>query len=148
LAKRGRPVGGGWKIEPKPGEGPLGDFAADLGKFLGTVQNRASNWMEQRKAIVEQLTKVRDTADEYLQQLSGAGTAGVAAFQRARRGRPPGAAKAPTPKVAASAKKAGGRRKGFKMSPEAKARIAAAQKARWAKFRKDQAKKGKPGTAP
>jgi hypothetical protein len=152
LAKRSRPVGGGWVTEPKPGDTPLGDFAADLGKFLGGVQSRAASWMEQRKAIVAQLTKVRDTANEYLEQLSGAGAAGAAAFQRARRGRPPGSgtAKVSKPKAARTVKKTGGRRKGFKMSPEAKARIAAAQKKRWAQYRRDQAKKGKGGitTAP
>jgi hypothetical protein len=46
----------------------LGDFAADLGRFLGSVQNRATTWLDQRKAIAEQLTQIRDTASQYLRQ--------------------------------------------------------------------------------
>jgi hypothetical protein len=141
VAKRGRPVGGGWNAEVKPGDTALGDFAADLGNLLGTVQNRASSWMEQRKAITEQLTRIRDTANDYLQQLSGAGATAVTAFQRARRGRPPKSAApkaappAASPASGGGAKK-GGRRKGFKMSASARKRIGEAQRARWAKLRR------------
>ena len=49
----------------------LGDFAADLGRFLGGVQGKAASWLQQRKDIAEQLTQIRDTANQYLQQLSG-----------------------------------------------------------------------------
>ena len=46
-------------------------FAEDLGKLLGTAQAKASSWLEQRKSIAEQLTQIRDTANDYLQRLSG-----------------------------------------------------------------------------
>lgn len=51
-----------------------------------------------------------------------------------RRGRPPVAAKAKN--IAASSAPATGKRKRRKMSAEGRARIVAAQKARWAKVRK------------
>ena len=125
---------------------PLGDFAADLGKFLGGVQSKASSWLDQRKAIADQLTQIRDTANQYLQQLSGAGANLAGAV--ARRGRPPGSGQArrgparpaASPNAAPEAvRKTGGRRKGFKMSAEARAKIAAAQKKRWARQRKESA---------
>lgn len=118
----------------------LGDFAEDLGQFLGKVQNRASSWLEQRKAIAEQLTQIRDTANRYLQQLGAEGAQLAQRFERGRRGRPPGSAarggrgrppgsaEAPAPGV------------GRTMSAAARKRISDAQKARWARQRKQQGK--------
>ena len=91
----------------------LEDFAADMGRFLGTVQNRAQTWLQQRQAIAEQLTQIRDTANEYLQRLTGGGAEMAVAVRRGRRGRP-------------------------KMSAEGRARIAEAQRKRWAKLRREQ----------
>jgi hypothetical protein len=104
------------------GDDALVDFAADLGRFLGTVQNRAAGWLEQRKTIADQLTQIRDTANEYLRQLTGTEPA-------IRRGRPAGT------KTAGTAR---GRKKRT-MSPEARERIAEAQRRRWAKHRKAKA---------
>ena len=103
------------------GDDALVDFAADLGRFLGTVQNRAKGWLEQRKTIAEQLTQIRDTANEYLRQLTGTEPA-------VRRGRPAGIKTV-----------GGGGRKKRTMSPEARERIAEAQRRRWAKHRKAKA---------
>jgi hypothetical protein len=121
-----------------PATDALGDFAADLGKFLGGVQSKAANWLEQRKAIADQLTQIRDTANQYLQQIGSEGAHLVQRFEKARRGRPPGsgAAKTATASSPAPAAKVVGRRKGSKMSPEARKRIAEAQKARWAEWHK------------
>jgi hypothetical protein len=116
----------------------LGDFAADLGKFLGTVQSRATSWLDQRKAIADQLTEIRDTANQYLEQLTGRAQNAVAAVSR-RRGRSAGAAGEPGG-GATTARAKGGRRRGFRMSEEARQRIAEAQRKRWAKRRKDQGK--------
>jgi hypothetical protein len=72
--------------------GKLGDFAEDLGRVLGTAQNKAEGWLGQRKTIAAQLTKVRETADTLLRQLS-AGAADIVAVGLAgakRRGRPSG----------------------------------------------------------
>ena len=106
------------------GDDALVDFAADLGRFLGTVQNRATGWLEQRKTIADQLTQIRDTANDYLRQLTGNDAGAI----RARRGRPAG-----QPSVA------GRGRKKRTMSAEARERIAEAQRRRWAKHRKAKA---------
>jgi hypothetical protein len=74
-------------------ESALSDFAEDLGRLLGTAQSKARNWLDQRKAISQQLTRVRQTADSLLRQLAG-GTAdmdvAVGGARGTRRGRPPG----------------------------------------------------------
>jgi hypothetical protein len=121
-------------------------FAEDLGKVLGTAQAKASSWLEQRKSIAEQLTQIRDTANDYLQRLSGEAASVAGAFKRGRRGRPPGsknnqarARKGKPGRPPGSGKKKGG------MSAEGRARIAAAQKARWAKLRREAKPKGKVG---
>lgn len=121
-------------------------FAEDLGKLLGTAQAKASSWLEQRKSIAVQLTQIRDTANDYLQRLSGEAASVAGAFQRGRRGRPPGskkrqagARKGKPGRPPGSGKKKGG------MSAEGRARIAAAQKARWAKIHRERKAKGKGG---
>ena len=114
----------------------LGDFAADLGTFLGGVQNRATTWLQQRKDIADQLTQIRDTANEYLKQLGAEGSHLVERFEKARRGpgRPPKAAALPPPPGSSEAP-APGAGKRF-MSAEARARIGEAQRKRWAKLRR------------
>lgn len=121
-------------------EDKLEHFAEDLGRFLGTVQNRAASWLDQRQAISEQLTQIRDSANHYLQQLAGEGAKFAEAVQRGRRGRPagsaakrspgrpPGSATAPSPTIPKRT-----------MSAEARRRIGQAQKKRWAKLKKEQA---------
>ena len=61
------------------------DFAEDLGRFLGTTQKKAEEWLGQRRNIVDRLTQIRDAANGYLQQLSGEG-----AQARRKPGRSPG----------------------------------------------------------
>jgi hypothetical protein len=50
-------------------EHKLDEFAADLGRLLGTAQSKAEGWLSQRTAIVKQLTAVRDTAVKLLKEL-------------------------------------------------------------------------------
>jgi hypothetical protein len=121
------------------GEDMLGDFAEELGRVLGTVQSRASSWLEQRKDIADQLTQIRDTANQYLQQLGAEGTRLAERFEKARRGRPPASAKqaGPPPPGTDSAPAPTVPRR--TMSAEARARIAAAQRKRWARQRRQQA---------
>jgi hypothetical protein len=130
-------------VDPStPAGDVLGDFAEDLGKLLGTAQAKASSWLDQRKIIAEQLAQIRDTANHYLQQLTSGNAAQPAAARVVRRGRPPGsrvakASAAAAPPSVTSPKRgrpAGGRKRGG-MSPEGRARVAAAQRARWAKVR-------------
>ncbi len=105
-------------------EARLENFADDLGTLLGHAQNKAESWLGQRKSIAEQLMGVRDTAVRLLAQL------GVADAPKAARA---------TKKTAASgrpaAKKSGVKKKRT-MSAEAREKIAAAQRLRWAKQKK------------
>lgn len=128
---------GGYVGKGDKAQDVLVDFAEDLGRLLGTAQAKASSWLDQRKSIAEQLTQIRDTANDYLQRLSGEATSVAGAFKRGRRGRPPGSGKKVTYEAPSAAVK--GKRKGG-MSAEGRARVAAAQKARWAKIRSEKAK--------
>jgi hypothetical protein len=128
MAKRAKSVESGGSVE-----GAIGGFAEDLGRILGQARNKADSWLGQRQAIVKQLTQLRDEASSLLNQL---GYQAVAAGQRGRRvadsfvagyqergpGRPKG-----------SKNVVGGKRRRRKMSAAARAKISAAQKARWAR---------------
>jgi hypothetical protein len=96
----------------------LEEFAEDLGTLLGTAQSKAQGWLSQRQAIVKHLEGVRDTATDLLNQLGA----------RAARGY----------RAAANVNGASRRRT---MSAAAREKIAAAQRRRWAKYRR--AKAGK-----
>ena len=139
--------GGGEQPNGSPADSPvpaadvLGDFAADLGTFLGGVQSRATSWLQQRKDITEQLTQIRDTANEYLKQLGNEGSHLVERFEKARRGRPPGSKNVASVPPAAGSSEAPAPGSGKRtMSEEARARIAAAQRKRWAKVRRQKDK--------
>jgi len=98
------------------------EFAEDLGHLLVTARVKADSWLSQRQAIVHHLEGVRDTANQLLQQLGiSSRQEEPAAMLRPRVGRPPKAEAAPR------------KRKRFTMSAEAREKIAAAQRARWAK---------------
>ena len=110
--------------------GALGDFAEDLGRILGSAQRKASTWLSQRTTILEQLTNVRDTASQLIQQLTGGEGKGDGRRGAARRGRRPGGGAQQTPSAPAEAGQTGQKRR--TMSAEARRRISEAQKARWA----------------
>ena len=128
------PAGEEKKADVSAVEQKMVDFAEDLGGLLGSAEKKASEWLSQRQTVAEQLTRIRDTANELLNKLTGVGANMADAVQRGRRrGRPPGS-------VNKTAKRGPGRPKGSgkgkrRMSADARARIAAAQKARWAKIR-------------
>ena len=74
----------------------LESFAEDLGRLLGTAENKARGWLDQRKAIVAQLAQLRDKTDSLLRELTEGGAKMVAAVRLARgtqRRRPLGAEK-------------------------------------------------------
>jgi hypothetical protein len=130
MAKREKSVESGGSVE-----GAIGGFAEDLGRLLGRARNKAEDWLGQRQAIVKQLTQLRDEASSLLNQLgqqaSAAGQRGrrvadsfVEGYQKRGPGRPEG------PKNRKRSIIIHGRRK---MSKAARAKISAAQKARWAK---------------
>jgi hypothetical protein len=133
MAKRAKRVESGGSVE-----GAIGGFAEDLGRLLGQARNKAEGWLGQRQAIVKQLTQLRDEASGLLSQLGHqAATAGkrgrrvadsfVEGFQKRGPGRPKGS------KNRKGIIIVGGKRRRRKMSKAARAKISAAQKARWAK---------------
>jgi hypothetical protein len=99
-------------------------FAEDLGRLLGDARNKADSWLAQRDAIAKHLEGVRDTATHLLDQLGAGGH---------RQGRPPAERAAASPDDSTGRPKGSGRRKRRTMSAEAREKIAAAQRARWAK---------------
>lgn len=83
---------------PKNQATQLESFAEDLGRLLGTAENKARGWLDQRKAIVAQLSQLREKTDSLLRELTAGGAKMVAAVRLARgtqRRRPPGAKKTP-----------------------------------------------------
>ena len=100
MAKKiGRKAAGG------TGGGRLVGFAEELGKFLGTTERQATEWLGQRKAIVQQLTAVRDQANKLLKDLTG-GAADVAAAVGVSRGTRGTGRKRGRKKMSAAEKKA------------------------------------------
>ena len=112
-------------------EHKIEEFAEDLGRVLGAAQLKATAWLEQRRVLVERLVQVRDTATDYINQLAGTAAA-VASSRRPGRPRKQSAGAQATPVEP----RKGRRRKRRTMSAEARAKISAAQRARWAKQRK------------
>ncbi|MQA29006.1 MAG: hypothetical protein GEU82_04085 [Luteitalea sp.] len=115
-------------------EHKIEEFADDLGKLLGHAKTKAEGWIGQRKSIAEYLTGIRDTASDLLTRL-GIGD-GAAAAPKRKRGRRRKKAAGAVASLAPTAAAAG--RKIRTMSAEARARISAAQKKRWARLRKSQ----------
>jgi hypothetical protein len=49
---------------------PLGDFAEDVGRLLGTTERKASEWLSQRTVVARKLAAVRDEAQALLSKLN------------------------------------------------------------------------------
>jgi len=134
--RRGRPANGATDGSL---EATVVKFAEDLGRILGTAQRKAEDWMNQRQAITEQLTQIRDTASKYLHQLSGAG-ADIAGAVRRGRGRPrmdPMGGGVPSPFGAVPETAGGGQKRKRKgMSAAARKAVGARMKKYWAERRK------------
>lgn len=119
-----------------PVEQKVLDFAEDLGRLLGTAQNKATAWLEQRKTVTSQLVQIRDAASQMLSQLGHQVSTGYEKAAGKRRGRPPGSGAKKTAKAAkgtAPAAKRAGRRK---FTAAQKAEAAARMKAYWANKKK------------
>jgi hypothetical protein len=125
----------GARVSLGPTEEKIVDFAEDLGRLLGTAQRKASEWMGQRQAVVQQLQEIRSTADELLTQLTERARAAAGMGGR-KRGRPPASTSSTEP--ARRGRPPGRKRR--TMSAEARERIAAAQRRRWAKVKRQRAK--------
>lgn len=109
-------------------EHKIEDFAEDLGKLLGHARNKAEGWLSQREAIVKNLTELRDEATKLLNQLGHDASTAAERGVRILRGRPPVARALVVNKLREAPV-----RKRRTMSKAARAKISAAQKARWAK---------------
>ncbi|MCA1606009.1 MAG: hypothetical protein LC775_11180 [Acidobacteria bacterium] len=110
-----------------------GEFASDLGKFLGDTERKASEWLGQRKAMSDRLTAIRDKAASLLHQIGSMAPPMPSLPGRRRRGRPPGSKNQPAQRNSGTPRKA----KRRTMSAEARERIAAAQRKRWAKVKRE-----------
>jgi hypothetical protein len=102
-------------------------FAEDLGRLLGTARAKADSWLGQREQISKQLAEIRDTATSLLSELGQQARAAIGSGRTAGRG-----AAAGPPR----------RRRRRKMSAAARAKIAAAQRLRWARQKQQSGQKG------
>jgi hypothetical protein len=94
--------------------------AAGIGKNLAKLVNKMERWRRQRDDIERDLRHVVESGQTMLAELgSRTGRTLTTASERIKPNR-------------------GGRRKGFKMSAEAKAKISAAAKKRWAARKRQQ----------
>ena len=75
-----------------PMQQTLVDLAEDLGRLLGTAEQKATMWLGDRQEIATRLTEIRDKCNSYLQELAGGGAALADAVQRGRRAETPAAA--------------------------------------------------------
>ena len=121
MAKRGRPKR---SDRGRATGSAINTFAEDLGRLLGTTQAKAQGWLSQRQTIAKNLEQIRDTASRLLSDLGQQAQAVV------RRGRP-------RKKDIHYAPHPVSRKKRRKLNAKTRARMAAAQKARWAKTKKD-----------
>lgn len=139
MAKRAKRAESGGSVE-----GAIGGFAEDLGRVLGQARNKAEGWLGQRRAIVKQLTQLRDEATNLLNQLGHQATAAGQRGRRAANAIVAGIQKRGPGRPAGSKNKnriiiVGGKKR-RKMSANARAAISRAQKARWAKQKASQNK--------
>lgn len=92
----------------------LAGFAEDLGRLLGQTERKATEWLQQRQAVAQQLSAIRDKATDLLGQLGlESGRAGAARGTTRRAGRKTG-------------------RKRRKLSKETRMKMAEAARRRWA----------------
>jgi hypothetical protein len=108
------------------------DFAEDLGKLLGTAHAKASNWLNQRKNVIDELTQLRDTANQLLGELTGSAASKAGRAARGRGGR----ARASQNGAAAAARRARNRRP---MSAAARKAVSIRMRKYWAQRRKAKA---------
>lgn len=121
-------------------EGAVGQFAEDIGNLIGEAQNKAESWLGQRTTILKNLNSLRDTVNGLISRLAGGDDAGKAV--NARRG----------PRKAAGSDAGSGRKrktedggavegnavkKRRKISAAGRKAISDAQKARWARMKKE-----------
>ena len=128
-----------------PIQDALVDWAEDLGRLLGTAETKAKGWIDQRKAVATQLEGIRDTASRLLEQLTGSQAAEVASLALIpRKGVADGKRKGAAAVVTNAHYPGVSKRKGG-MTAEGRARVAEAQRARWAKIRAEKERAARKG---
>jgi hypothetical protein len=111
------------------------DYAEDLGRLIGTVRARVDDWKGERDKLAQQLSAVVKEAQSLLADL------GQTASRQTRKLVAGGVTRVQeTASELASQAKRPGRPRKRRMSAEARARISAAQRKRWAKLRKSEGK--------
>ena len=108
------------------------DYAEDLGRLIGSVRARVDVWKEERDKLSQQLSSVVKEAQHLLADL------GETASRQTRKLVAGGAAGARALAAEIAPKQGPGRPRKRRMSAEARARIAAAQRRRWAKVRRNE----------
>jgi hypothetical protein len=99
----------------------LDQAAHEIGATLGHLASRIDQWRQQRDDIVTEVRKAVEVGHRMLVELGAIGTG-----KSGKKGEALGFLP----------KRKGGRKKGFKMSEEAKAKIAEAARKRWAQRKK------------
>jgi hypothetical protein len=126
---------GGTVSSGAPVTDTVGDLAENLGRVLGNTEKSLRGWFSQRDKFIKSLIDIRDRANKLLAE-AGHQAQQAASAVATRRGRPPGPGRKKSAKTAnrRPAQPKGSDKKTRKggMSPEGRARVAAAQKARWA----------------
>ena len=125
-------TGAGQRVRQQ-GEGSsrtMVDFAEDLGRLLGSAQAKASSWLNQRKNVIDELTQLRDTANQLLRDLTGQPTGARAGGRK--RGRPAASSDGTAQTPASGARRTGRR----KMSPAARKEVSRRMRKYWAERRK------------
>jgi hypothetical protein len=120
MAKRGRPA----KSSGDAG-GYIENLAAEVGRLFGTTEVYTRRWLDQRAELRTALTTVRDRASALLSEL---GEGVPSPFGRRKRGAPQG-----VPVVQPGMRES---RKKRVLSAQAREKMAAAAKARWAEAKK------------
>ena len=118
------------------------EFAEDLGRLFGTVQRKANDWLNQRHDAVKTLTRLRDSANQLLEQLGE-----QVAAQRGRGGRRATAADSRNPQSRQTAAvsdtnlgNAAGRRKRNGMTAAQRKAVSERMRRYWAQRRKSEAR--------
>ena len=104
------------------------EIAAEAGRLFGTTEAHARRWLDQRKDLVQALSTIRDKATRLISELSGEPLRWRKGRRKKREGVP-----VVQPGMRASRKKR-------VISAQARAKMRAAAKRRWAEIRKNAAK--------
>ncbi len=122
-------------------EGAVGQFAEDIGKLIGEAQSKAESWLSQRTTILENLNSLRDTVNGLISRMADGFEAGNGLVGVRRRPRTAGAPR--TPDAWRRKTGTGGAaeetvvKKKRKISAAGRKAISDAQKARWARMKKE-----------